>query len=94
MRKLIPRNLAILSRSFWVILVKLSYLATLLGSFLWKFDIPVGGKFNPADTLIGVKIHPADPHPYPFRGEVILIIIIYHTLFNLDGNDIKLPRTP
>ena len=37
----------VLSHSLWVIFVKFSYLATLLGSFLWKFDTPVGVKLHP-----------------------------------------------
>ena len=40
----------VLSHSLWVIFVKFSYLATLLGSFLWKFDTPVGVKIHPVDT--------------------------------------------
>ena len=36
-----------LSHSLWVIFVKFSYLGTLLGSFLWKFDTPVGVRFTP-----------------------------------------------
>ena len=34
-------NFFVLSHSLWVIFVKFSYLVTLLGSFLWKFDTPV-----------------------------------------------------
>ena len=60
----------ILSHSLWVIYVKFSYSTTLLGSFLWKFDTPVGVKIHLADTPVGVKIPQRTPHPYPFRGKV------------------------
>ena len=50
--------------------VKFSYLATLYGSFLTKFDIPVGVKFNPANTPVGVKIHPRNLNLYPFWSKV------------------------
>ena len=54
--------------SLWVIYVKCSYLATLLGLFLWKFHTPVGFKIHPADTPVRVKIHPANPTPLPVSG--------------------------
>ena len=53
------------SHPLWVIFVKFSYIVTLFGSFLWKFDTPVGVKIHPADTPVGVKIHPVDPSPLP-----------------------------
>ena len=61
----------VLSYSPRPIYVKFSYLATLFGSFLWKFDTPVGVEIHPADTPVGVKIwkfNPWTPHPYPFRA--------------------------
>ena len=56
-------HILVLSHSLWVLFVKFSNLATLLGSFLWKFNTPVGVKIHPADTPVGVQIHPADPSP-------------------------------
>ena len=48
----------VLSHSLWVIFVKFSYLATLFGSFLWKFDTPIGVKIH--------RIH----SPLPVSGQV------------------------
>ena len=48
---------------------EISYLATLLGSFLWKFYTLVGVKIHPPDTPVGVKIHPADPSPLLVSGD-------------------------
>ena len=58
-------DLFILSHSLWVIFVKFSYLATLLGHFC---ENPVGVKIHPADTPVGVKIQSADPSPLPVSG--------------------------
>ena len=66
----------ILSHSLWVIFVQFSYLATLLGLFLWKFDTPVGVKIYPADTLVGVKIHPTDPTPLPVSGRSAYVTLV------------------
>ena len=44
-------HLFIFSHSIWVIFVKFSYPVTLFGPFLWKFDIPVGVKIHPMDTI-------------------------------------------
>ena len=84
----------ILSNSLWVIFVTFSYIATLLGSFLWKFDTSVGVKIHPADTPVGVN-----PSTLPVLGRspppgfsVVKYIAINNTmnLFRIwAGLDIK-----
>ena len=76
----------ILSHSLWVKLVKFSYLATPFGSFLLKFDNPVGIKFQPADTPIGVKIHPAGL--YSPMDE----ILNFYTVHNRRVPPMRMPR--
>ena len=64
--KIIPSvgyHLFVLSHSLWVIFVKFSYIATLLGSFLWNFDTPVGVIIHPADIRLGWKFTLRTPHP-------------------------------
>ena len=60
----------ILSHSLWVIFVKFSYLATILGSFCENLILRLGVKFTPQILRLGWKFTPRTPHPYPFWGEV------------------------
>ena len=60
----------ILSHSLWVIFVKFSYLATLLGLFCKNLIRRLGVKFTPRILRLGWKFTPRTPHPYPFWGEV------------------------
>ena len=43
---------------------------TLFGSLSWKYDTLVGVKIHPADTPVGWKFTPRTPHPYLFWGEI------------------------
>ena len=64
---------------FWGNTCEIFVLSQLFGSFLWKFDTPVGVKFHPADTPVGAKILPADPSSN-------LIIIVYTIWWQLLDN--------
>ena len=92
----------VLSHSLWVIFVKFSYLATLLVSFMWKSDTPVGVTIHPADNPVWVKINSTDPSALPVSGwsaprDVIwdwhfpeIMILIYSIMMNPCGS--PLPR--
>ena len=61
-------HIFVLNHSLWVIFVTFSNLTTLLGSFLRKFETLLGVKIHPADTPGRVKIcrRPlTHPHPTP-----------------------------
>ena len=57
-------SLVMLRHSLWVKFVKFSYLATLFGSFLWKFDTPVGVKIHPVYSPYNVSGRSAPPPPH------------------------------